>query len=216
MEVVASEAEEPVAVGNNLNPNDMKNKGLWIVIAVVAVIVLWLLGAYNGMVTKQESATTALANVQATYQRRADLLPNLAKTVKAYAKHESETFKEVAEARSKASQINLNAGDITPEKLKQFQEVQGQLSAALGKLMAISERYPDLKASDNFKDLQVQLEGCENRINEARQKYNESVQDYNVSIRHMPNALISGMFGFDKMAKFEAETGAEKAPELDI
>ncbi|MDD6553168.1 MAG: LemA family protein [Prevotellaceae bacterium] len=194
----------------------MKNKGLWITLGVIVVIVLWGVSAYNGMVSKQEVATTALANVQATYQRRADLLPNLTKVVKAYAKHENETFKEVAEARSKASQIKLDAGDLTPEKIRQFQEAQGELSAALGKLMAVSENYPQLKASENFQDLQTQLEGTENRINEARQQYNEAVQDYDVTIRRMPNVLVAGMFGFDKMAKFEAANGAEKAPDLDI
>lgn len=194
----------------------MKNKGLWIALGVIVVIILWGVSAYNGMVSKQETATTALANVQTTYQRRADLLPNLTKVVKAYAKHENETFKEVAEARSKASQIKLDAGDLTPEKIRQFQQAQGELSAALGKLMAVSENYPQLKASENFQDLQTQLEGTENRINEARQQYNEAVQDYDVTIRRMPNVLVAGIFGFEKMAKFEAAAGTEKAPDLDI
>ena len=194
----------------------MKKKGLWIIGAIVLIIILWAFGAYNGMVTKQETATTALADVQSTYQRRADLLPNLTKVVKAYAKHENSTFKEVAEARSKASQITLDAASLTPEKLKQFENAQGELSAALGKLMMISERYPNLKASENFKDLQIQLEGTENRINEARQKYTEAVQNYNVSIRRIPNVLVSGFLGFQKMAKFEAAAGADKAPVLDI
>lgn len=194
----------------------MKNKGLWIALGVIVVIILWGVSAYNGMVSKQETATTALANVQTTYQRRADLLPNLTKVVKAYAKHENETFKEVAEARSKVSQIKLDAGDLTPEKIRQFQQAQGELSAALGKLMAVSENYPQLKASENFQDLQTQLEGTENRINEARQQYNEAVQDYDVTIRRMPNVLVAGIFGFEKMAKFEAAAGTEKAPDLDI
>lgn len=194
----------------------MKKKGLWIIGAIVLIIIFWAFGAYNGMVKKQEAATTALADVQSTYQRRADLLPNLTKVVKAYAKHENSTFKEVAEARSKASQITLDAASLTPEKLKQFENAQGELSAALGKLMMISERYPDLKASENFKDLQKQVEGTENRINEARQKYNEAVQNYNVSIRRIPNVLVSGFLGFQKMAKFEAAAGADKAPVLDI
>ncbi|MCO6025133.1 LemA family protein [Prevotella cerevisiae] len=194
----------------------MKKKGLWIIGAIVLIIIFWAFGAYNGMVKKQEAATTALADVQSTYQRRADLLPNLTKVVKAYAKHENSTFKEVAEARSKASQITLDAASLTPEKLKQFENAQGELSAALGKLMMISERYPDLKASENFKDLQKQVEGTENRINEARQKYNEAVQDYNVFIRRIPNVLVSGFLGFQKMTKFEAAAGADKAPVLDI
>jgi LemA protein len=195
-------------------------KTVLIVIAVIAVVIFsigsWLVGSYNGMVNKQESATTMLSNVEATYQRRADLLPNLAKTVKAYAKHEEKTFEEVTKARSAASQIKLDADNLTPEKLKQYQEAQGQISAALGKLMMVSERYPELKASENFKDLQIQLEGCENRINEARQQYNESVQDYNQTVRSFPNVIIAGMMGFEKMNKFEASVGADKAPQLDI
>ncbi len=194
----------------------MKNKGLWIALAVVAVAVIWLFSGYNGMVEKQESATTELANVEAQYQRRADLLPNLAKTVKAYAKHEQETFTAVTQARAAATSIKLDPANLTPEKLKQYQEAQGQVSAALGKLMVVSEKYPELKANQNFLALQDQLEGTENRINEARRKYNESVQSYNETVRRMPNAIIAGMFGFDKMTKFEASAGAEKAPELDI
>lgn len=191
-------------------------KGWIIAIGVIVVLVIWLFSGYNGMVEKQEAATTELANVEASYQRRADLLPNLTKTVKAYAKHEKETFEAVTQARAAATQIKLDANDLTPEKLKQYEEAQGQISAALGKLLAVSENYPELKASENFKALQVQLEGTENRINEARRKYNESVQDYNQTVRRMPNAIIAGVFGFDKMAKFESAAGAEKAPDLDI
>lgn len=190
-----------------------------ILLIVVGVIVLLCMGAcstYNGMVNKQEAATTALADVQATYQRRADLIPNLAKTVQAYAKHEKSTFEEVAKARSAASQIKLDADNLTPERLQQFQKAQGDLSAALGKLMVVAERYPDLKASENFKDLQIQLEGTENRINEARQKYNIAVQDYNLSVRRFPNVIFAGMFGFDRMTKFESAAGADKAPELNF
>jgi LemA protein len=173
-------------------------------------------GAYNGMVQKQESATTALADVQATYQRRADLIPNLAKTVQAYAKHEKETFEAVTKARAAVSQIKLDANNLTPEKLKEFQSAQGELSQALGRLMVVAERYPELKASENFKSLQIQLEGTENRINEARQKYNAAVQDYNQDVRKFPNELFAGVFGFERMSKFEAATGAEKAPELNF
>lgn len=193
----------------------MKKSTIFI-FAIIAVLVVWLISAYNGMVSKQETATTALADVQATYQRRADLLPNLTKTVKAYAKHEKETFDAVTKARAEATQIKLDVDNLTPEKLAAFQKAQGNVASALGKLMAIAENYPELKASDNFRDLQVQLEGTENRINEARQKYNAAVQAYNQSVRTMPNALVAGMFGFDRMSKFEAASGAEKAPELDI
>lgn len=191
-------------------------KSTMIVIGVIVVAILWAVSAYNGMVGKQESATTALANVQATYQRRADLLPNLTKTVKAYAKHEKETFEAVTKARTEATQIKLDAESLTPEKLAAFQKAQGDVAAAFGRLMAIAENYPELKASENFKDLQVQLEGTENRINEARQKYNAAVQTYNQSVRTMPNVLVAGIFGFEKMSKFEATEGSEKAPDLDI
>lgn len=189
---------------------------LWIVVGVVVLLCLGACNSYNGMVGKQEAATTAFSNVEAACQRRADLLPNLAKTVKAYAKHENETFKEVAAARSAASQIKIDPENLTPEKLAQFQKAQGDITTALGKLMAISESYPELKASQNFQDLQVQIEGSENRVNYAREKYNSAVQDYNMSVRRFPNVIFAGIFGFDRMAKFEADKSAEKAPDLDI
>lgn len=190
-----------------------------ILLAVVAVIVLACFGccsSYNGMVDKQETATTALADVQATYQRRADLIPNLAKTVQAYAKHEKETYEEVAKARASVGQIKLDANNVSAEKLKQYEAAQGELSNALGKLMVVAEKYPELKANENFHSLQIQLEGTENRINEARQKYNVAVQDYNQTVRRFPNVVFAGMFGFDKMEKFEASAGAEKAPTLNF
>ena len=194
-----------------------KSNIILLVIAVVIVIICFGgCSTYNGLVDKQETATTALADVQATYQRRADLIPNLAKTVQAYAKHEKETFEAVTKARASVGQIRLDAGSLTPEKMKQFEQAQGQLSEALGKLMVVAERYPELKASDNFHSLQVQLEGTENRINEARQKYNEAVQNYNQSVRRFPNVIFAGMFGFNRMEKFEASAGAEKAPELNF
>ncbi len=194
----------------------MKNKKVWIVLGVVVLLVLWVFSGYNGMVGSQEQATTELANVQAQYQRRADMMPQLAKIVKAYAKHEKETFESVTKARAAASQIKLDASNLTPEKLKQYTEAQGELAQAFSRLMVVAEKYPELKASENFKSLQVQEEGTENRINEARRKYNEAVQSYNVRIRKMPNALIAGIFNFNVMPKFEAASGAEKAPDLDI
>ena len=190
------------------------NKTLIGVIAAVVVIALWASSAYNGMVKEQEKATTALANVQSTYQRRADLIPNLVETVKGYAAHEKQTLEDVVAARSKATSITLDPSNMTPEKLKEFQQAQGELGSALGRLIAIQENYPDLKANENFRDLQVQLEGTENRINEARNTYNAAVQQYNVVIRSFPKNLLAGMFGFDKMDKFEAEAGAEKAPKV--
>lgn len=188
-----------------------------VIIGIVVAIVLiggWAISAYNGMVSSEEEATTAFANLQSTYQRRADLIPNLVETVKGYAAHEKETLEGVVAARSKATSINLDPDNMTPEKMKQFQDAQGELSTAIGRLIAIQENYPDLKANENFRDLQVQLEGTENRINEARNTYNKKVQDYNVMIRRFPNTLFAGMFGFEKMVKFEAEAGAEKAPQV--
>lgn len=193
----------------------MKKTG-WIILGVVVVLVLWLFSGYNGMVDKQEQATTELANVQAQYQRRADMMPQLAKIVKAYAKHEKETFEAVTKARAAVGQVKLDASTLTPEKLKQYSDAQGELASVFSKLMVVAEKYPELKASENFKSLQVQEEGTENRISEARRKYNDAVQSYNLTVRKMPNALIAGIFNFQVMPKFEAAAGAEKAPDLDI
>ena len=190
------------------------NKTLIAIIAVVVVIGAWAASAYNSMVSEQEKATTALANVQSAYQRRADLIPNLVEVVKGYAAHEKQTLEDVVAARSKATSITLDPENMTPEKLKEFQQAQGELGSALGRLIAIQENYPDLKANENFRDLQVQLEGTENRINEARNSFNKVVQNYNVVIRSFPKNLLAGMFGFDKMDKFEAEAGAENAPKV--
>lgn len=196
----------------------MKNssKTLWIVLAIVIVGFLWIAGSYNGMVSKQEAANEAFANVQATYQRRADLIPALVETVKGYAKHESKTLENVIAARAKATQITIDASTATPEQIEQFQKAQGELSQALGKLLAVAEAYPDLKASQNFSDLQVQLEGTENRINEARQKYNIAVKKYNVDIRSFPTAMFASMFGFEKMSPFEADASAQNAPKVNF
>ncbi len=194
----------------------MKKGQLFGIIAVLAVLVLWGISAYNGMVKEEEKATTAFANVQSAYQRRADLIPNLVEVVKGYAKHEEETFKGVVEARAKATQITVDPSNVTPEKLKEFQAAQGELSQALGRLIAVQENYPELKANENFKDLQVQLEGTENRINEARNTYNEVVQVYNTYIRKFPNSLLSGFFGFERKNKFEADAGAQNAPKVSF
>ena len=190
------------------------NKTLIGIIVALVVIVGWAISAYNGMVSAEEEATTALANVQSTYQRRFDLIPNLVETVKGYAAHEKETLEGVVNARSKATQITLDPEKMTPEKMKEFQAAQGELWSAVSRLIAIQESYPDLKANENFRDLHVQLEGTENRINEARNAYNKAVQAYNLKIRRFPNSLLSGVFGFEKMTKFEAETGAEKSPQV--
>ena len=193
----------------------MKKTG-WIILGVIVVLVLWVFSGYNGMVGEQEKATTELSNVQAQYQRRADMMPQLAKIVKAYAKHEKETFEEVTKARASVGQVKLDVNNLTEASMKQYAAAQGELANAFSKLMLVAERYPELKASENFKALQVQEEGTENRISEARRKYNEAVQSYNQMVRKMPNAIIAGIFNFNVMPKFEAAAGAEKAPDLDI
>lgn len=191
-----------------------KSYGILGIIVLIILCCLWAKGAYNGMVSNQEAATKAWANVQSAYQRRADLIPNLVETVKGYAAHEKQTLEDVVNARTKATSINLDTENLTPEKLKEFQQAQGELGSALGRLIAIQENYPDLKANENFRDLQVQLEGTENRINEARNAFNKAVQTYNVEIRSFPKNIFAGIFGFHQMTKFEAEAGAEKAPQV--
>ena len=187
-----------------------KNHLILIGIAVVVIVIFgWVKSTYNGMVGVEEEATTALANVQSAYQRRADLIPNLVEVVKGYAAHEKETFESVVNARAKATSITLDADNI-----EEFQKAQGELSSALGRLIAVGEAYPELKANENFRELQVQLEGTENRIKEERNKANLKIQNYNISIRRFPSNLLAGMFGFEKMNKFEAEAGAEKAPQV--
>lgn len=189
----------------------------WIILTVVVLFIgIWCMNGYNGMVSAQEQVTTELANVQTQYQRRADMMPQLAKIVKAYAKHEKETFEQVTKARAAVSQINLNADNLSSETLKQYAAAQGELSSVLSRLMVVAEQYPELKASENFKSLQVQEEGTENRISEARRKYNDTVQQYNVKTRKFPGVIIARLFGFCAMPKFEAAAGAEKAPGLDI
>lgn len=196
--------------------NSKKMKTVGAIVVVVLLIAGWLISGYNAMVSHQESVTTAWSNVEAAYQRRADMMPQLAKIVKSYAKHERETFDEVTKARNAATQIHLDATDLTPEKMKAFEQAQNQVAQAFSRLIAVSERYPELKASENYRSLMVQEEGTENRINEARRRYNETVQGYNLSIRRFPNNLLAGMYGFERVAKFEATQGAEKAPDLDI
>lgn len=193
----------------------MKKTG-WIILGIIVVLVLWVFSGYNGMVGEQEKATTELSNMQAQYQRRADMMPQLAKIVKAYAKHEKETFEEVTKARASVGQVKLDVNNLTEASMKQYAAAQGELANAFSKLMLVAERYPELKASENFKALQVQEEGTENRISEARRKYNEAVQSYNQTVSKMPNAIIAGIFNFNVMPKFEAAAGAEKAPDLDI
>lgn len=187
-----------------------------VVLAVVALIGIWFVGDYNEMVTKEETVETSWGDVQTYYQRRADLIPNLVNTVKGYAEHENTTLQEVIEARAKVTQITIDPANATPEQLAAYQSAQGELSQALGRLMAVSEAYPDLKANTNFRDLQAQLEGTENRIATARQNYNEAVKDFNTYIRRFPRNIVASLFGFGKKNYFEADTMAAKAPEVNF
>ena len=184
-------------------------------LALVAVFSLTSC-TYNKLVEEEEVVNRAWADVETQYQRRADLIPNLVNTVKGYAAHESETLEAVVAARSKATQITLSGDDITPEKLAEYQAAQGEVSQALGRLLAITENYPDLKANEQFSELQAQLEGTENRIAESRRLYNEAVQTYNTSVRKFPNNIWAMIFNFDKKTPFAAEAGAEKAPEVQF
>ena len=189
-------------------------KSTIILIAVIAIATIWGVSAYNGLVKMDESVNTAWSNVENQYQRRADLIPNLVNTVKGYAAHEKETLEAVMAARSKATQMTVDADNLTPEKLQEYQKAQGEIGAALGRLLAITENYPDLKANQNFMELQAQLEGTENRISVERRNFNEVARTYNTSIRTFPKSILAGMFGFDKRPYFEAEEGANKAPEV--
>ena len=191
-------------------------------IALIVILVILVIGGtftmkkYNGLVSQDEAVSTAWSDIQAQYQRRSDLIPNLVNTVKGYAAHESETLEGVVAARAKATQVTVDADDLTPEKMAKVQAAQGELSAALGKLLAITENYPDLKANQNFSELQAQLEGTENRINESRLKYNGIVQAYNTEVRSFPGNIIAGMFGFEKKTKFEANEKAQEAPTVSF
>jgi len=195
-------------------------KKTWIIIGIIVLIAIagyrFFAGSYNNMVKYDETVVTAWANVENVYQRRADLIPNLVNTVKGYAKHEKETFTAVIEARAKATSINIDANNLNAETMKQFQQAQSGLSSALAKLMVVVERYPDLKANQNFLELQAQLEGTENRIAVERRKFNETVQVYNTYIRSFPRNLLAGMFGFERKTQFQAEAGAEKAPKVEF
>ena len=191
-------------------------KSTIILIAVVAIAAIWSISAYNGMVKMDESVNTAWSNVENQYQRRTDLIPNLVNTVKGYAAHEKETFEAVVSARSKATQMTVDPENLTPEKLQEYQKAQGEIGAALGRLLAITENYPELKANENFKELQAQLEGTENRISVERRNFNEVARTYNTSIRTFPKSILAGMFGFDKRPYFEAEEGANKAPAVEF
>ncbi len=191
-------------------------KSTWIILGVVAVVVIWAVASYNGLVTKDEKVSEAWANVETVYQRRADLIPNLVSTVKGYAAHEQETLQAVTAARANATNITIDPATATAEDMERYMKAQQEVGSALGRLIAIAENYPDLKANQNFLELQKQLEGTENRISTERRKYNEMVKSYNASIRRFPTNLIAGMFGFDKKGMFEAQEGAEVAPIVEF
>ena len=189
----------------------------WIVVlGVLAIIALWAANVYNGLVSAEEEVESAWAQVENQYQRRSDLIPNLVATVKGYAAHENETLEGVISARARATQITVDPSNATPEQLAAYQKAQGDLSQALGRLMAVAESYPDLKANENFRDLQAQLEGTENRCTIARQNYNEVARAFNTYLRRFPNNIIAGAFGFEKKPYFEADEDAKKAPKVEF
>lgn len=187
-----------------------------IVVGIIFLLYMWGKSSYNRLVTMEEGVTAAWSQVENVYQRRADLIPNLVNTVKGYADFEQETLTKVIEARSKATSMNVNADELNEQSIQQFQQAQQGLSSALSRLMVVVERYPDLKANQNFMDLQSQLEGTENRITVERRNFNQTAQTYNTQIRKFPVNLFAGMFGFEKKAYFEAEQGAEQAPEVQF
>jgi LemA protein len=184
------------------------------IVAVIAIIFLWYQGVYNGLVKADEQVNAQWGNVENQYQRRADLVPNLVATVKGYAEHEQSTLQGVVEARAKATSVNINANNLNEQTMAQFQQAQGELSSALSRLLVSVEAYPDLKANQNFLDLQAQLEGTENRISTERTRFNDVAQVYNTLVRKFPNSIIAGMSGFSQKPYFKAEAGAEKAPEV--
>ena len=196
----------------------MNSKNLIIIVILVAVVLLGGCGCsgYNGLVSQDENVKNAWNKVQSDYQRRADLIPNLVNTVKGEANFEQTTLQNVIAARASATQMKVDASNLTPEKLQQFQAAQGQLSSALGRLLAVSENYPTLRANDAFRGLQAQLEGTENRIKVSRNDFNDAVQTYNVKVRTFPMNIFAGIFGFHVKTGFQADPGSENAPKVDF
>ncbi len=192
----------------------------WLPLIIIVVIIIgifrWGVGLNNTMVEKQETAKTQWANVESAYQRRSDLIPNLVNTVKGYADFEKETLEAVIQARANATKTTIDPSNITPEQMAAFQESQNSLSGALSRLMVVVERYPDLKANQNFLELQSQLEGTENRINVERNRFNEQARDYNVYVRKFPANIVAGFLNFEPMALFQAAPGSEQAPTVDF
>lgn len=193
-----------------------KTTKIILIIAIIVIVVFWGISKFNGFVSGEEKVASQWGNVENVYQRRADLIPNLVSTVKGYAQHEQNTLENVIEARSKATSVNVNTDNLTEENIAAFQKAQDGLSSALSRLMVVVERYPDLKANQNFLDLQAQLEGTENRIATERRKYNDIAQEYNTSIRRFPANLIANIGGFEKKGYFTAKEGADIAPEVQF
>ena len=187
-----------------------------VIIAVLAIIAMWGISAYNGLVSMDEGVQTKWADVETQYQRRADLIPNLVNTVKGYAAHESETLQAVVEARAKATSVNIDPTNMSAEQIANFQKAQDGVSSALSRLLVTVEKYPDLKANENFRELQAQLEGTENRISVARRDYNEAARKYNTTLRSFPKNILAGMFGFEKKSYFEAQESSEQAPTVQF
>ncbi len=192
------------------------NKTVWIVLGVIALVIFWGIGSRNSMATSDQDVKAKWANVQSAYQRRADLIPNLVKTVQGVANFEKSTLTAVIEARASATQMKLDSKDLSPENLQKYQAAQSSLGGALSRLMVVAENYPQLKATENFSELQAQLEGTENRIKEERDNFNTAVQAYNTLIVTFPNSLIASFSGFAEKGFFQAEAGSEKAPEVNV
>lgn len=191
-----------------------KNLGLVITIGIIAIAVMWCISGYNGLVSMDEGVQNKWADVETQYQRRADLIPNLVNTVKGYAAHEKETLESVVKARSEATSVKIDPSNMTAEQMAQYQNAQNGVTSTLSKLLLVVEKYPDLKANQNFQELQSQLEGTENRIAVARRDYNAVAKDYNTAVRKFPKNILAGMFGFEKKEYFEAQEGSEAAPEV--
>ncbi len=187
---------------------------LWIVLGIVAILLFWGFGAYNGMVRKDQEVSKAWADVESDYQRRMDLIPNLVNTVKGYANFEKETLIGVTQARASATQVKIDASNLNAANMTQFQQAQDNVSSALSRLLVSVEKYPDLKANENFKDLQAQLEGTENRISVSRKRFNDAVIEYNSSVKGFPGSIIASIGGFHERSYFKSVAGAEKAPEV--
>lgn len=186
------------------------------ILGVVLIIIIWLVSAYNGLVQKDEACSQQWSKVESQYQRRLDLIPNLVNTVKGYASHEKETFTEVIQARNQAASAKVDPNNLTQESLDKYQQTQTQLKSSLDRLMVVVERYPDLKANQNFLELQSQLEGTENRIAVERQRFADVVKVFNSKIRRFPTNIIAGMFSFERKAYFASEKGAETAPKVEF